>query len=691
MQKRRRRSTPRSRTPKACDRCRRQKLKCDPIRPCVLCTRAGHKCETTLQPRRGSERRPSTGTSVESPDTHGLPDREPEARQQYATGTSAIAFARQVYNEEEMGRTLTEASVIGDVGMAGTDDALWGLKETNLPPQEVMLALIDTYFYRMQWFILVLHEPSFRETAQRMISQPQWRRRDLGAVMTVLAVATISLQTVLPDHEWPGHGLLSAHSIDAQNLLKKLIAEIRSHLLDLLEDCCIEGVQVCLLLSCYYMFHNSPNLAWTTFGMAARAGYALNLQSKNPSLQPSIPDETRSRCWNHIIVSDTFCSIIYGRPASLDSTIVRQLELVDDLTIDPWLLNQFPIRDSSGVTSRAVFHVLKAEIYAVAGEILRRFRRLNLTCEAKEQDLGAIVQTTRESDALLSDWRARVPRLYDFEYWNLDGRWDRIDEELQTLPPGTKDQVETIYLQAATLQLTYDGMVIQAHRPLLEQKINKFTSRTVIDAVHQSLSLATAAALRVSRIPIYRFKNHFAVAFASMQQFTAGVILCIPPTVQPLTTTANEAKNGVVRIIRASRSLNCHDRIARQTEQLLTELLRVTIQRELTHALAENPEANPDTESPCPTAAIRHGSSLTEDSRTTHSVITPGTGQTPDPLQRPWASDLNPLAAVMGPYDFLPAQAFQQLDDTFGAFGESMFNLVPDDQNSAWNWGRTFP
>ncbi|RAK95442.1 Zn(II)2Cys6 transcription factor [Aspergillus ibericus CBS 121593] len=664
MQKGPRRSTARSRTPKACDRCRRQKLKCDTIRPCVLCTRAGHKCDTTLQPRRSERRRPSTGTpSVESPDTLVLPDRVPEAPQQYATGTSAIAFARQVYNEEEMGRTLTEASVPGDIGMAGTDDDLWGLKETNLPPQEVILALIDTYFYRMQWFILVLHEPSFRETAQRIISQQQWRRRDLGAVMTVLAVATISLQAVLPDQEWPGHSLLCAHSIDAKELLKKLIAEIRSRLLDLLEDCRIEGVQVCLLLSCYYMFHSSPNLAWTMFGMAARAGYALNLQSKSPSLHPSIADETRSRCWNHIIVSDTFCSIIYGRPASLESTIVRPLQLVDDLTIDPWLLNQFPVHDGSGLTSRAAFHVLKAEIYAVAGDILQRFRRLNLPSEAKEQGLEAIVQTTQESDALLNNWRARIPRLYDFEYWNLDGRWDRMHEQLQTLPLSTKEQVETVYLQAVTLQLTYDGMVIQAHRPLLEQKMNRLTPRTVIDAVHRSLSLATAAALRVSRIPIHIFRNHFAVAFASMQQFTAGVILCIPPTVQPLTATAHEAKDGVVRIIRASRSLVCYDRIARQTEQLLTELLKVTIQRELTHALAENPETNPDA-----ATSTRHGSSVTEDSITTHAVITPATDQTSDPIPRPWASD--PLAAVMGPYDFLPAQAFQQLDDTFGAFGE---------------------
>ncbi|GLA87548.1 hypothetical protein AtubIFM56815_001974 [Aspergillus tubingensis] len=696
MQKASRRST-RSRISKACDRCRRQKLKCDSVRPCVLCTRAGHKCETTTATasrRRVSEyQAPATPAASAGSDTpQVLPRRASEDHQQYATGTSAIGFARQVYNEEETGRTLTEAAVPGDVGMVGADNSLWGLKETPMPPTTVMLALINAYFDRMQWFILVLHEPSFREMAQPIISQNQWQRRDLGAVMTVLAVAVISLQSVLPDADWPGHILLSRHSIDAQDLLNKFLTEIRSRVLDILEDRRMEGVQVCLLLCCYYMFHSSPNMAWTTCGMAFRAAYALNLQETSTSSQPSVANETRSRCWNQIIVSDTFCSILYGRPASLPSASVRHLQLVDDLVFDHSLLSNLSVDNSDGISSRAPFHVLKTDVYAIAREILIRFRRLDLTSGKEEQNLEAIIRITEESNALLTDWWKAVPKIFDFDYWKADGRWETVEGQLQTLPPQARQQVETIYLQAAVLQLTYDGMVIQANRPLLERRINRLTSsRAIMDAMHRALDRATAAALRISRVPVHTLKNHFAIAVVSMTKFTAGVILCIPPTVKPLTATAHEAKDGVVRIIRASRSLKSHDRIARQTEQLLTELLKVTTQREITHALADNIETN------CPSDTRLTGSGVdgpSNDSlsagrsRTIHGLAAQAAV---DPVQGPWDTDYNAPTAVMGPYDFLPAQAFQQLDDTFGAFGESMFNLVPDDQNSTWNWGRTFP
>ncbi|OJI83604.1 hypothetical protein ASPTUDRAFT_55632 [Aspergillus tubingensis CBS 134.48] len=642
MQKASRRST-RSRISKACDRCRRQKLKA-----------------------------PATPAASAGSDTpQVLPRRASEDHQQYATGTSAIGFARQVYNEEETGRTLTEAAVPGDVGMVGADNSLWGLKETPMPPTTVMLALINAYFDRMQWFILVLHEPSFREMAQPIISQNQWQRRDLGAVMTVLAVAVISLQSVLPDADWPGHILLSRHSIDAQDLLNKFLTEIRSRVLDILEDRRMEGVQVCLLLCCYYMFHSSPNMAWTTCGMAFRAAYALNLQETSTSSQPSVANETRSRCWNQIIVSDTFCSILYGRPASLPSASVRHLQLVDDLVFDHSLLSNLSVDNSDGISSRAPFHVLKTDVYAIAREILIRFRRLDLTSGIEEQNLEAIIRITEESNALLTDWWKAVPNIFDFDYWKADGRWETVEGQLQTLPPQARQQVETIYLQAAVLQLTYDGMVIQANRPLLERRINRLTSsRAIMDAMHRALDRATAAALRISRVPVHTLKNHFAIAVVSMTKFTAGVILCIPPTVKPLTATAHEAKDGVVRIIRASRSLKSHDRIARQTEQLLTELLKVTTQREITHALADNIETN------CPSDTRLTGSGVdgpSNDSlsagrsRTIHGLAAQAAV---DPVQGPWDTDYNAPTAVMGPYDFLPAQAFQQLDDTFGAFGE---------------------
>ncbi|KAJ5487323.1 hypothetical protein N7530_001623 [Penicillium desertorum] len=727
------------RTPRACDRCRRQKLKCDSSRPCVLCVRTGHKCETSLRTARRSRRQNPRGRDVHvnsrihktiAPATHNhsdlshdtekseisyvpetstsYPERSPKEPQSGANA-SAIDFARRVFNEEEAGRTLTGASIPGDTGDPTLDNSLWHLTEVELPPEAVMLALIDVYFDRMQWFILLFHEPSFRQTARRIISQTSWRRQDLSPTMAVLAVAMIGLNSALPDQRWPGHELLREHSVDGKKLMHGLINEIRRNLLDISIDCRIEAVQVCFLVASYYVYHNSPSIAWTVSGMAVRSAYALHLYTKSARCESPVVDEIRSRCWNHAIVGDTFASIIYGRPSSIDTGLValHSLRDMDDLAIDPLLLKNEWISGDGMPTTTAGFFAMKYEIYNVIRHILSRFRRLQLRKETIEEDLLAIAEAAQDSEGQLVSWRKRVPRLFDFEFWSCDNRLEQFQQQIEGLPQRTRYQAETIILQAATLQLTYDGALIQAHRPLLEQKITGSCSPLVVDAIHESLRVATTAALRISRIPVLRFKHHFAESFASLQQFTAGVILCILPTSQPFTTAAHEAKAGIMRIIHASTALGPHNRIAKQTAQLLTELLKVTIEREMSGALRGGLETDlpKDIErgaiSSVQATSIDHTGRHSPSSQDVRDHAPMSTIHAPshsrEPPHMPQAThdhsraNDRPVQAPVEPSEYPSANIFEQLDDTFGAFGELMFNLIPDDQSSAWNWGRTVP
>ncbi|CAG8043183.1 unnamed protein product [Penicillium nalgiovense] len=721
------------RTSRACDRCRRQKLKCDSSRPCVLCTRAGHKCETSQRTARRSHRQNPKGRNLHvnsrihkaiAPATHKSSNfthdtegsetsyasecspKEPQS----GANASAIDFARRVFNEEEAGRTLTGASIPGDTGDPTLDNSLWHLTEVELPPEAVMLALIDVYFDRMQWFILLFHEPSFRQTARSIISQSSWRRQDLSPTMAVLAVAMIGLNSALPDQRWHGHKLLREHAVDGQKLIHGLINEIRRNLLDISIDCRIEAVQVCFLVSSYYVYHSSPSIAWTASGMAVRSAYALHLYTKSARCESPVVDEIRSRCWNHAIVGDTFASIVYGRPSSIDTGLValHSLRDMDDLAIDSLLLKNEWISGDGMPTTTAGFFAMKYEIYNIIRHILSRFRRLQLRKETIEEDLLAIAEAAQDSEEQLIFWRKRVPRLFDFEFWSCENRLEHFQQQIEGLPQRTKYQAETIILQAATLQLTYDGALIQARRPLLEQKITGSCSPLVVDAIHESLRVATAAALRISRIPVLRFKHHFAESFASLQQFTAGVILCILPTSQPFTTAAHEAKAGIMRIIHASTALGPHNRIAKQTAQLLTELLKVTIEREMSGALRGGLETNlaKDIESgvisSVQPACIDHTGCHSPSSRDvfrdhppmstiqapSHSGEPPHKPQTTHDHRRP---NDRPIQVPVEPSEYPSANIFEQLDDTFGAFGELMFNLIPDDQSSAWNWGRTVP
>lgn len=312
---------------------------------------------------------------------------------------------------------------------------------------------------------------------------------------------------------------------------------------------------------------------------------------------------------------------------------------------------------------------------------LSRFRRLQSRRDTIEQDLSAIIEAAKDSEEKLMCWRRRVPRFFDFEFWSSENRLEEFQQQIEGLPERAKHQAETIILQAATLQLTYDGALIQAHRPLLEQKIPSSCSRTVVDAINQSLEVATPAALRISRIPILRFKHHFADSFASLHQFTAGVILCILPTSQPFTAAAHEAKSGIMRIIHASAALGSHNRIATQTVQLLTELLKVTVEREMSSALKGGlgpyfprmSEGNtiPSLQSAQKGTAVEDISAPGE---ALHGGFSTSTFQQPRVRsesiyqQHSTGNQSAQVSIESSGYPF--PNIFEQIDDTFGAFGE---------------------
>jgi hypothetical protein len=128
-----------------------------------------------------------------------------------------------------------------------------------------------------------------------------------------------------------------------------------------------------------------------------------------------------------------------------------------------------------------------------------------------------------------------------------------------------------------------------AHRPLLEHKLSPEyrlgLSRNAMEAVSRSFDICVNAALRISKVPIVQYEKEYCVNVALVHSFTAGVILCIPPTSHPFSSNAQEAKAGVLRIIRAVKLLNQHSQVAQHTERLLSDLLKLSLQRELDLAL----------------------------------------------------------------------------------------------------------
>ena len=730
----------------ACARCRQQKLKvgltgilhhngmtdhpsqCDSTKPCIMCVRSGVECRPrqvktrartntngaskrvslhSPRPRRQAsttstspvEMEPLPAESVHpaAPPVHqtgagGSPKTE---QQQFGANRSTISLAMNMY--ESLGtRAPTKTSTIpGDASRPMSPSGpTWTLQSMPMPDPSVMETLIDVYFERLDWFIWIFHKPSFIRQAQHVLTASSWRRRDMRKVLVTLTVAALGLKSALQDTSPYGQQRLASISDDPRAMIDRMIGEVRIHLIDLLDDSCIETVQVCQLLGAYYIFHGSPSLAWAMIGLAVRASYALALHCASES-NDQIDNQVRRRCWNHLTVADAFASQIYGRPASLDAAFSDLLPLteIDDTEISIYSEPYIQDRAGDSKVTALTFHWLKYKLYNITRTTLSKFRLLRLHNPMTVEELEHLIEAVKGIDVQLANWRNSLPSLL-----NAEDLSDDFPEETSPQSEsfqgyeGLEHDLRRVKLQACLLQVTHDAAVILAHRPLLEHRLSSAyrqdVSKRFTKSVSRSFDTSIKAALRISRVPIMQFKNEFCLAFIFVHLFTAGVILCIPPTSHPNSNTAHEAKAGAFRIIQAAKALSQHSQIARHTERLLSDLLKLSLHREVDLAFKEAQSTQVPTDSGAwPSEQSHH--------RIAHNDGEPSYGDTsmsvlpPPGFDRvgPPEDDNETFEDEWGSYpmsNLLDADGCQiepldlPLDEAFGQFGQGTLSfLIP--------------
>ncbi|KAJ6020492.1 hypothetical protein N7540_005996 [Penicillium herquei] len=609
--------------------------------------------------------------------------------------------------------------------------AQWKLQNITLPPLEVMNELFDAYFDRVHWFICLFYEPSFRQMSSDLLQHTSWDRSDLGKVQVLLIVAGLGLHCVQNDTEWSSHEKLAAAGIDPTQFLDSLINEVRSSFVDLLEECSVESVQVCILLGTYYIYHGSPTLAWGILGQAVRSAYALAMHCQDNPASTDIPTQVRYRVWNHVMVADTFSAMIYGRPISLDPAFSHLLPLCElgDTQLPPSLV--LPPDNSGRHLTGLSFHIFKHSLYEVVRSALNKFRLLFSHQTISPEQLDSLVSIVQEAGLALEEWRLSLPDFLNWDQWNEDGPVALLPEEWTLSFPDRKVRKQLI-LQALSLQLTYDNAIVFIYRPILEYRSYIESQQISPQIVRLSLNVALKAAMRISRVSIHWFENEFAISFLLMNFFTAGIILCIVPTVFPFSDVSHEARTAVLRIVHTSRVLQDSNRIARHTEQLLSTLLRLSLQQELESGLRQDPHVTnlghasdvqplsvttSDRERHLPSADVNTfpytGPSAPEHAGI-HSLPTQAYGGRFDTApQMATTRDISAtsnLGASEVEFSVLgygqQSEIDTQLDETLGAFGQGIlcwfpgfsfyiwanshlvfFNLVPGDPLSAWTWG----
>lgn len=720
----------------ACERCRKQKLKCDATRPCTLCMRASAECKPrqVLGKRKAVQDAPPRETVVPFPaesNNHPLeleyssrsnplerrttedliPASSPTEQQQFGANSSVINFARNVARDHDLESPDLSSTIPGDAGDIREIGLAWSLRGMQMPPLPIMRSLIQAYFDRVQWFIFLFHEPSFVARVESVLRKPQWTRQDLPVVVIALTVAAMGLKCVLHDASWHGHAHLEMEGLNSRLLLADFISEIRTHMMDLVDDGQIETVQVCLILGTYYIYNGSAHAAWSILSMAVSTAYALALHCESPLDDQNVELQVRRRTWNHVIIADTFSSMIYGRPAGLDAAFARVQPLceMDDTAINGPVSRSGDETSSHGARSTLAFHVLKYRVYSITKHALSTLRLLRLNNPLSEEDANSLLDTIRQTEHQLADWHSQRPDYLTMEYYNHGLRDTDGSQPLQsqTSPP-TNQSDRILMLQAITLQATYDSSVIFLRRPLIEHRLNlngaTGTATSASEYREKSLDIAIEAALRISRLPLGELEHHLVLSFVFMHFFTAGVILCIVPPTEPFSARSQECKAGVMRIIRTGRAHGNSSKMAKHLDELLTPLLSATIQRELNNAL-DPQSVSLNAESVGQSARIQHDElSAAAPQRSDEFLLDQSNQFQPTPnfvandgmppptreqLHHQFSHDLSqpgfqtPALAQVGNSEF---QFDAHLDETFGAFGQSksipllqpfLFGLLP--------------
>ena len=165
----------------------------------------------------------------------------------------------------------------------------------QLPPTRVCDVLIDVYFFTVHWFSLVVHERLFRERYRKIITTGLARRGDRPFVLLLFVVLGMACHY---GESFVGAALQSELDLAATRV--QYMALVRQHLMDLVDEECLEFVQISILLGSHWLYWGKPKGSFAILGTATRSAQALLLHRQSSSRlrrQNSQLVEERKRVW----------------------------------------------------------------------------------------------------------------------------------------------------------------------------------------------------------------------------------------------------------------------------------------------------------------------------------------------------------------------------------------------------------
>jgi hypothetical protein len=261
----------------------------------------------------------------------------------------------------------------------------------------------------------------------------------------------------------------------------------------------------------------------------------------------------------------------------------------------------------------SVYQTHLNEIYGIASPIIENIYGIRTSTDLRIRSMlpGMIAQASH----LMRDWQNNLP-----PYLALD--------KMSDVSPTSSTAEKMHKLQALSLQLTYDNLMIIIHRPLLADQrasLTRFRERAPSQAraseVPPELHFPTSnedsnfkqcldSALRVSRVQNkpelmkLAAETHL-VAFLGMNLFTSSVVMSVCALSDPLSDTAQEAKRGITRTLLVQKSLSRRTSLSMQSSVILEDIVQLILEREreemlrsaqsgMNHSQLSQMQQNPD-------------------------------------------------------------------------------------------------
>lgn len=467
------------------------------------------------------------------------------------------------------------------------------------PKCEVATLLVDTYFDRVHWFMLLFHQDDFRQRWQQAYQysteQLTKNSQNAGFISTFLMVLAIGLQYA-GEHR---KSLLDAYGVDTYRLRDNILNTIRTRLLDIVSLGSLEAAQTCVLLGTFYLYHGNPGLAWPVCGCGLRIAQALNLHRKLPLHSSATVGmrqqyETRKRCWWAIYEIETFCSMSYGYPHSVKDSDC-DIELLDPLSRTSTGHSPTSL-DETQQCSLLSYKYFMSKLSILTKSILTELYGISqdkANYPKSSSDLHRLAQKVAELDTRLQLWKDNIPPRLQLDRANPPAPTytsaEEMDKDIGASGPGFENHI--YQLQALALALAYENARILVHRPLLSYKM--ITRNPNSMGSHMSLQACRDAALSTSRLglmPIFTLASDtYATAFIGMHTFTAGVTVCILASIEPLTLQSQQSKIGLNQLMSMQMSLKAKSGFAAQGLDILKRLTRLVMKKEAQEILNPRP------------------------------------------------------------------------------------------------------